>query len=92
MSLTKINERGQLTIPAELRKVLHCEPGDYVEVVMDKDVLKVIPKMVIDKDQAWFWTKEWQEGEREAGRDLKAGKMSGSFDTINKLGKHLGEN
>ncbi|MBU0666354.1 MAG: AbrB/MazE/SpoVT family DNA-binding domain-containing protein [Nanoarchaeota archaeon] len=92
MSLTKINERGQLTIPAELRKVLHCEPGDYVEVVMDKDVLKVIPKMVINKDQAWFWTKEWQEGEREADRDLKAGKMSGSFKTANELGKHLGKN
>ncbi len=89
MSLTKINERGQLTIPAELRKILHCEPGDYVEVVMEGVALKVVPKAVIDKDQAWFWTKEWQEGEREAEKDLKAGKMSGPFKTIAELKKHL---
>ena len=92
MSLTKINERGQLTIPAELRKILHCKPGDYVEVVMEEDVLKVIPKVVVDKDQAWFWTKEWQEGEREADKDLKEGKMSGPFKTISELKKHLEKN
>ncbi len=92
MSLTKINERGQLTIPAELRKTLHCEPGDYVEVVIEGDILKVVPKVVIDKDQAWFWTKEWQEGEREADKELKEGKMSGPFKTINELRKHLEKN
>ena len=92
MGLTKINERGQLTIPAELRKVLHCEPGDYVEVIMEGDALKVIPKTVIDKGQAWFWTKEWQEGERAAEKALREGKMSGSFKTVNALRRHLEKN
>ena len=92
MSLTKINVRGQLTIPAEMRRVLHCEPGDYVEVTMEQNLLKVVPKVVVDKDHAWFWTKEWQEGEREAGKELKGGKMSGPFNTINELRKHLEKN
>ena len=92
MGLTKINERGQLTIPAELRKVLHCEPGDYVEVLIEGDVLKVIPKTVIDKDHAWFWTKEWQEGERDAEKALKEGRMSGPFKTIDELRRHLEKN
>lgn len=30
----------------------------------------------IDPDQAWFWTPEWQEGEREADADLAAGQGS----------------
>ncbi len=92
MGLTKINERGQLTIPAEMRKILHCEPGDYVEVTMEQNVLKVVPKAVVDKDHAWFWTKEWQEGEREAKKELKDGKMSAPFNTISELRKHLEEN
>lgn len=25
-------------------------------------------------DQAWFWTPEWQAGEREADQELKSGK------------------
>jgi hypothetical protein len=30
----------------------------------------------IDPDQAWFWTREWQEKEREADSDLAAGKTT----------------
>lgn len=28
---------------------------------------------VIDESQAWFWTSEWQEKEREADADLAVG-------------------
>jgi hypothetical protein len=30
----------------------------------------------IDPDQAWFWTREWQEKEREADEDLTAGRST----------------
>lgn len=43
MSLTKINPRGQITIPAKFRDVLNCKPGDYVEIVREGKILKVIP-------------------------------------------------
>lgn len=29
----------------------------------------------IDPEQAWFWTREWQEREREADEDLAAGRV-----------------
>lgn len=74
MSLTKINSRGQITIPAKLRKALHCKPGDYVEVIVEGNVLKVIPKELIDKSQMWFWTKEHQKAEEEAELELRQGK------------------
>lgn len=28
-----------------------------------------------DRDQSWFWTEEWQEGEREASAYIAAGEM-----------------
>jgi hypothetical protein len=34
----------------------------------------------IDPEQAWFWTREWQEKEREADDDLAAGRVT-SYDT-----------
>ena len=74
MSLTKINPRGQITIPAKFRSVLHCKPGDYVEVKMEGNILKVIPKELIDKSQMWFWTKEHQKSEEEAELELQQGK------------------
>jgi len=30
----------------------------------------------IDSEQAWFWTREWQQREREADKDLANGKVT----------------
>jgi hypothetical protein len=34
----------------------------------------------IDPEQAWFWNREWQEREREADKDLAAGRVT-SFES-----------
>lgn len=33
------------------------------------------PTKLIDSSQAYFWTKEWQEGEREAEEDIRKGRV-----------------
>jgi beta-mannanase len=48
-----------------------------------RDVLEAI------EDQAWFWTEEWQAGEREAESDLATGRYQ-SFDTMEALIDDLG--
>lgn len=30
----------------------------------------------IDPEQAWFWTREWQQREREADKDLATGRVT----------------
>ncbi|HEU5143511.1 MAG TPA: hypothetical protein VFU04_10200 [Solirubrobacterales bacterium] len=30
----------------------------------------------IDSEQAWFWTREWQQREREADKDLAVGRVT----------------
>ncbi|MBL7063330.1 MAG: AbrB family transcriptional regulator [Anaerolineae bacterium] len=45
--------------------------------------------LAIAKDQAWFWTEEWQTGEREAEADLAAGRYD-TFDTMEELIDDLG--
>lgn len=30
----------------------------------------------IDPEQAWFWTREWQQRERETDEDLAAGRVT----------------
>jgi len=36
----------------------------------------------IPKGQAWFWTKEWLEGERKANEAIRQGRLYGPFSTI----------
>ena len=90
MSLARVNQRGQITIPARFRKVLDCKEGDYVEIIMDEDTLRIIPKELIDKSQNWFWTKEHQEEEAAAEEELFPGKrtaVKNAGDLIDELNK-----
>lgn len=48
-----------------------------------------IPKKLILKDQAWFWTKEWQAKEKEADEAITRGEISGTFDNSEELIRHL---
>ena len=47
-----------------------------------------MPKKLVDKSQAYFWTRKWQEGERAADEDIKAGRVK-TFDSVDKLIKDL---
>ncbi len=73
--LVQIRKKAQLTLPASVRKELGLEEGDYMEVRVDDGEVILRPKKLIDKSQAWFWTRRWQEGEREAEEDIKAGRV-----------------
>ena len=82
--LVKVTRGGQVTIPADMRRQAGIEIGDYVEVRLEEDHLVLLPKQVIDKDQTWFWTEEWQAAEREAESDLRVGQVK-EFDTLDEL-------
>ena len=73
MSFTKIRNKGQITLPADVRKLANLEDGDIVEVeVSTEGDIVLRPRRLIPTAQAWFWTESWQEGEREASRERDA--------------------
>ncbi len=71
-----LQNRGVLTLPASVRRRYGLdEPGTQVEVVeRDDGVLELHPHAAVPADQAWFWSPEWQEGERESSADIEAGR------------------
>lgn len=46
------------------------------------------PTKVVTGDQAWFWTPEWQQGEREADEDLAAGRLV-RFESVDDMDRAL---
>lgn len=75
-TLAKLTSGGQVTLPKDIRKKANMEPGDFVEVEMDKEGHIVLtPKKLVDASQSYFWTEEWQRGERKADEDIKAGRV-----------------
>lgn len=76
MHLVKVRAKGQLTIPDEVRRAARLAEGDFVDVSVSVSEGTIIlrPTRVIDAAQAWFWTDEWQRGEREASADIAEGR------------------
>jgi len=70
-----VRAKGRVTIPAEIRQAARLEEGDEVDVEIVEDGILLRPMMMIDASQAWFWTPEWQAGEREADEDIAAGRV-----------------
>ena len=67
----KLRARNQLTLTPELLKQLDLNVGDEIELTVVDGKLIGIPKISVDKSQAWYWTPQWQEGEHEAEEELK---------------------
>ena len=71
---------GGCMTKADLHRLIDALPEDVVQRIENGDpVTFVLMKeqgqlelREIDPEQAWFWTPEWQEGEREADAQLAA--------------------
>ena len=88
MVVCKVTRRFQVTIPKAVREELKLEEGTHLAVGVENGSIVLTPQE-IDPDQAWFWTEEWQEGEREADEDIRQGRVSGPFETADELIGHL---
>lgn len=85
---SKLTRHGQITIPASVRKELGVEEGDLVEIEVVDEKAVLIPKRLVDKNQAYFWTEKWQDAEKKSGEDIKAGRVK-VFDSVEELIKDL---
>lgn len=70
-----LRAKGQLTLPEEIRAAARLEDGDLFDAEITEEGILLRPRKVIDASQAWFWSPEWQTGEREADADLVAGRV-----------------
>ncbi|MFB6181492.1 MAG: AbrB/MazE/SpoVT family DNA-binding domain-containing protein [Candidatus Magasanikbacteria bacterium] len=84
-NIRKIQHNRQITIPSEIFDKLDLEKGDYIQIEEQNGEIKLKPKQLIDKDQAWFWSNEWQKKEKKAQEDLESGNVSDSFEDIEEM-------
>lgn len=80
-----IRDRGQISLPAAIRKKFKLdEPGMQLEVIVRDGEIVLRPMVPVAADQAWFWTEEWQAGEREVDEEFAAGNY-----TVHNSGEEL---
>jgi len=65
----RVRGKRQITLPRDLG----VREGDELEARIYRDRVELVPVVTIPREQAWFWTKEWQAKEREADEARAAG-------------------
>lgn len=80
-----VGSKHQVTLPKEIVKKARLAPGDPLEVTCVDDTIILRPQVHIPREQAYFWSKEWQAGEREADEDIKAGRVHGPFRNVKEM-------
>lgn len=87
----QVRKKFQITLPNSVRKRIKqtIEIGDIIEAEVEDNKIILYPKKLVDTEQAWFWTEEWQKGEKAADEDIKAGRVDGPFKNIEELKAHL---
>jgi len=86
----KVREKYQVTIPEEVRGKIPLKVGERVEVTARGSEIVIRPIVEIPRDQAWFWSKEWQDQIAQSLKDLKKGKMK-VFKSAKEARKHFGD-
>ena len=69
-----VRDRGQISLPAAIRKHYHLdEPGAQVEIFERDGEIVLRPMLPVAADQAWAWSESWQRGERVADSETAQG-------------------
>lgn len=71
----QVRRNFQITLPSTIRKRLGLKVGDILKTTLENGRIVISPAKAIDARQAWFWTKEWQDAEKEAEEDIRSGRV-----------------
>jgi hypothetical protein len=83
MVMVPLDKMQALARQAQLANIAHRSlevPADMVGTLADY----LRETLAAADDQAWFWSEEWQAGEREAETDIGAGRVQ-VFDSMTDL-------
>jgi AbrB family looped-hinge helix DNA binding protein len=97
MSIVKMQHKGQMTIPRNIRSKVGLTDGDLVEVKTAGGQIVITPKLAIDRSKSPAADDEYTPAQRriidarlaKAKEDMKAGRVYGPFATVAELERSL---
>src|SRR6266545_4359499 len=89
MNTAKIQNKGQVTIPTVVRRQAGLSKGDLVNFAFKRGQIVITPRLVIDRSKFPTADDEYTPAQRriidaqlaKADADIKAGRVSRTFDT-----------
>jgi AbrB family looped-hinge helix DNA binding protein len=72
----RFKKKAQITIPKAIVDELNLHEDDLLEARLEDGRIVLVPTVAVPKDQAWYWTEEWQREEREVDEQISTGKAT----------------
>jgi len=82
-----VQKRGVISLGL-LKEYMPLSDGEIFQVQIEDRKIILVPMKLIPAEQAWFWTREWQAGEKEADEDIATGRVK-TFDSVDDLLEEL---
>jgi len=74
--LRKIGQNFQIALPREIVNRLHLHVNEYIDIQLLNQKIVLEPQILVPKEQAYFYTPEWQKDEKTAEEDIKKGRVT----------------
>jgi AbrB family looped-hinge helix DNA binding protein len=90
----QVRKKAQITLPQSVRQELGIEEGDFLDIQVRNGEIVLKVKKLVDKEQSWFWTNRWQQGEKAAEADIRVGRVHNfpvTKEALDFLHKRVGE-
>jgi AbrB family looped-hinge helix DNA binding protein len=71
-----LRSKGQITLPKEVREALHLHEGDDIAFAVEDGRVTMRGLRAVPTEQAWFWSGDWQDGEKQASQQIASGEGS----------------
>ena len=74
--LRKLGQSYQVAIPKDIVMRLGLHINDYLDIRLAGRSVVLEPQILVPKDQAYFYSKEWQKDEKKAAEDIRKGRVT----------------
>ena len=76
----RFKKKAQITIPKAIVDELNLHEDDLLEARLEDGRIVLVPTVAVPKDQAWYWTEEWQREEQEVDKQIVRGEIGEPMD------------
>src|SRR5699024_10364541 len=87
----RFTKKSQVTVTYDIVEALNLKVGDDLQVRLENGKIVLVPMVSVPKDQAWFWTEQWQQEEQAVEKYIRDGQLTdakGLEETIQALDQH----
>lgn len=84
-----LGAHGHLVIPQKTVKRLGLRAGTELDLVERNNVIMLVPRTRLSRDQQWYESPRWQKMMQEAFDDVGHGRVAGPFKNAEDLIKEL---